>query len=84
MSALDPLPVIAWPTWMERAACAELDPELFFATEAHAGDRLRALTACMGCPVRQQCLDHARALERATRLDGIWGGMTAAQRRATA
>jgi hypothetical protein len=40
-----------------------------------------ALRACAGCPARQACLDYATA---AGEVDGIWGGLTADDRKALA
>ncbi|MGK2947784.1 MAG: WhiB family transcriptional regulator [Acidimicrobiales bacterium] len=62
--------------WKDHAACVGIDPDLFFPERG-------ALTAmakevCMGCPVRQECLDYA--LAHGMRW-GIWGGTTERQRR---
>ena len=66
--------------WRHRAACKDVDSELFFPV----GDRGPALAqiadakaVCQACPVLVACLQHAlTALP-----DGIAGGMTADERR---
>lgn len=62
--------------WMERAACASLDPELFF---PEVGDDFvaDAQRVCQSCPVRMECL--VSAVVNKERY-GIWGGFTTAQR----
>lgn len=79
-------------TYAAPTAAAEhlLDPEL--ATPCRAGDpedwypaasdtegQRAAVQACQDCPVIQECLDLALALERtasAAGRFGVWGGMT--------
>lgn len=68
--------------WRHRAACRNLDPEIFFPV-AEAGPVLarqeaRALAVCARCPVRAECL--VFALD--TLPYGIAGGMTERQRAA--
>ena len=70
--------------WTERAACRDADPDLFFpVTEdrtrrAIAAQVARAKAVCAGCPVWSTCLSYAVE----TRQDhGIWGGLTASERR---
>lgn len=67
--------------WRYSAACAEVDPELFFPARAENRPLTQVAEAkkvCAGCPVSQQCLDWA--LE--TRQDsGVWGGMSENERR---
>lgn len=59
--------------------CAESDPELFFAgTEEIARGWQQAVKLCKSCPVKRECLDYS--LE-ADELYGVWGGLTANQRR---
>lgn len=61
--------------WTLRAACREVDPELFFpATEKDAG---RGKEVCRRCPVRNECL--VSALESDERF-GIWGGLSEGER----
>lgn len=62
--------------WSHRAACKGFDPEWMFADGAEAR---YAKKVCRGCPVVNDCL--AYALDQ--RIDfGVWGGMTARERRA--
>ncbi len=62
--------------WREQAACIGYPSGMFFPTDSDdlpvACERL-----CERCPVRKECLDHGLAHEP----EGIWGGMTANQRR---
>ena len=64
--------------WRWQAACRGMDPAIWYPC-LDAVKRPRAIAICANCAMRQQCLDHA--LHRRERL-GIWGGKTAAQRRA--
>lgn len=63
--------------WIELAACAQTDPELFFPTGGQPGTEGKRV--CMGCEVRNECLEYA--ITSPVFLDGIWGGMTPTQRR---
>ncbi|WP_231916055.1 WhiB family transcriptional regulator [Microbacterium karelineae] len=66
--------------WTERAACSGMDTELFFPTsELHDAGLAKAV--CEECPVRQDCLEQAL---RNRETDGVFGGQTAAERRAMA
>jgi hypothetical protein len=65
-----------------QAACLSVDPEVFFPT-AVAGPDLElqvsvARAVCVGCPVREACLEWALS----SLPDGIAGGMTEHERRA--
>lgn len=63
-------------TWRTKAACRNLDVEVFFPdSEADAGP---ALSVCATCPVRNECLDWAIATRQH---DGIWGGTTESERK---
>jgi hypothetical protein len=67
--------------WMSRAACVDVDPELFFPV-AEEGPVLRravraAKSVCARCPVRLECLSFAEVALS----DGIAGGLTPEQRR---
>lgn len=65
-------------TWDKRAACRDADPELFFPVSETGPHVEQAKAVCRGCPVRTDCLERAvRAGEPA----GIWGGLTAPERR---
>ncbi|MFF2731844.1 WhiB family transcriptional regulator [Streptomyces sp. NPDC058008] len=64
--------------WRVAAACSAADADLFFpdpdASDAHIAE---AKAVCVGCPVREVCLDDA--LRRNDR-DAICGGFTPAER----
>lgn len=68
--------------WRERAACLYEDPDLFFPI-GYTGPTLEqideAKAVCRRCPVVEQCLDWA---VKAGQAEGIWGGVTASERRA--
>lgn len=67
--------------WRDDAACRHLDPELFFpiSTMGAALPQIQAATRiCRRCPVRLDCLRWA--LESGQDA-GIWGGLTAEERR---
>lgn len=65
-------------SWVELAACTATDPELFFT------DNIRyieiAKRICNGCPVKEECLDHAIDNKEPY---GIRGGQTARERART-
>jgi WhiB family redox-sensing transcriptional regulator len=67
--------------WQRDAACQGSSPELFFPLGHSPLARAEAWAAtqiCKRCPVRTPCLEWAiRHGERA----GVWGGMTAEERR---
>lgn len=63
-------------SWMERARCRDVKPEVFFPS-----DGLGVLVAqryCAQCPVKAQCLDYA--LENRIQ-HGVWGGESERARR---
>lgn len=65
--------------WRERAACRGEDPDLFF---PERGERPTAAQAiCRGCPVRAECLEHADTYEASGQEHGVWGGLSATDRR---
>jgi len=63
--------------WHARAACSGLNPDDWFPTKG-SGDHARAKQICVGCPVREACLEDA--LERGEK-QGIWGGASPRRRR---
>jgi len=65
--------------WRDEAACATVDPGLFF--PEHGGPSVKAKRICRGCPVREPCL--AFALRRGEEW-GIWGGLSYTGRQAAA
>lgn len=62
--------------WTREAACAGVDPDLFF-PERGASTR-EAKSVCRGCEVRIDCLEYALAHGEKF---GIWGGMSERERR---
>jgi len=69
--------------WEDRAACRIEDAALFFPPEGErrAECELREIAAkaiCAECPVRRQCLECAIS---ANIRDGLWGGLSEAERR---
>ena len=58
--------------WVERAACAGIDPELWFPNDRDPNERAQAIRICGTCEVRTECLRVAR--KRRERF-GIWGGV---------
>jgi hypothetical protein len=64
-------------SWMVKAACTQVDPELFFPDPAAGWSPNRhALEVCASCPVRALCLADAPAWDR----HSIRGGKTATER----
>lgn len=65
--------------WVERAACAETDPEAFFPYADQNDGTVRAAKAvCNGCEVRAECLRYALEVDEPY---GIWGGLTPKERK---
>ena len=68
----------SWPAvavddpWVERAACRDVDPDLWFATDKASYLHIMAIRICGTCEVKPQCLRVAR--KRRER-HGIWGGI---------
>ena len=48
--------------WRLAAACADVDPEMFFPLNSRSQDIERAIQVCYRCPVRTQCLDDTLTL----------------------
>lgn len=63
-------------TWMARASCRGMDPDLFFPARGESPQD--AIAVCATCPVRRHCLDYALATGMK---HGIWGGTSELQRR---
>lgn len=64
--------------WRLAAACRGMDPDLFFPTGTeglNAGVEAKAV--CRTCPVRVACL-----AEGMRHRSGVWGGLSAKERRA--
>ena len=64
--------------WMDRALCAEVDPDLFFPGKGDWAQAFRAKVVCRRCDVREKCLAYAVENQE---MHGIWGGTTAEQRK---
>lgn len=62
--------------WVDQAACAGLNPELFYPTRGGPTDSAKAV--CGPCPVRTECLDYALTTNQPF---GIWGGQSERARR---
>lgn len=73
---IDTEPEDADDLWQERALCAQTDPEAFFPEKG--GSTREAKRICMGCEVRDECLDYALAHDERF---GIWGGLSERERR---
>jgi WhiB family redox-sensing transcriptional regulator len=72
----EPVPYPCAVTWMERAQCRGEDPSLWF--PSLGTDPVKALVICSICPVREECLNYARAHVETV---GVWGGATQQERR---
>lgn len=66
----------AAPEWMDSAPCASTDPYVFFPGQGESSDPAKRV--CAECPLRLPCLKYA--LEEGIK-EGIWGGLTAEDRR---
>ena len=67
--------------WRADAACAGLDPEIWFpdhVTVEGVERTAEAKQVCATCPVCTDCLEYALAAHEPY---GIWGGMTKQERR---
>jgi WhiB family redox-sensing transcriptional regulator len=62
--------------WVLQAACAGLPTDYFFSDDP--ADTDLALAVCRPCPVRHDCAAYALAIPI---FDGVWGGLTEADRR---
>jgi WhiB family transcriptional regulator, redox-sensing transcriptional regulator len=63
-------------TWPDLAACAEVDPDLFYPEPGEPAAPAKRI--CASCAVREECLEYAI---RNREMWGIWGGMTEMPRR---
>lgn len=64
------------PDWHRDAACAEVDPDLWFPEKG--GSTRDAKRICVSCEIRTACLQYA--LEHDERF-GVWGGLSERERR---
>ena len=62
--------------WMSLAACAGVDAELFHPHSGESTDEAKAV--CATCCVQPDCLNYALTNNET---NGIWGGMSARERR---
>lgn len=76
VSPVNPLSALDTAAWRRHAACADTDPELFFATDEETVGQAKQV--CATCPVRTACLETAL---RQHEMHGVWGGMAEAERR---
>lgn len=74
----EPFAILAWEEWMQRSACLDIDPELFYPSKGDAPRSRTARRICGGCPVRDECLAYA---VKHHEVFGIWGGRTPRERR---
>ncbi|QBI56868.1 WhiB family transcriptional regulator [Streptomonospora litoralis] len=71
-------------SWQVDGSCNDADPALFFDPEDYARRgrrekrRQQAKQICAGCPVRQECLEHALTVPER---HGVWGGLDEDERR---
>lgn len=64
--------------WSELAACAEVDPELFFPrSDSERAQVADAKKVCRGCSVKFECLNYAMKEQIEF---GIFGGLTESER----
>lgn len=82
LAAAFPAPVRAG-NWRHSAACAQSDPDAWFPEKGGGGQAqdAEAKRVCARCPVTAECLADAMA---GRELEGIWGGLTADERKALA
>lgn len=67
---------------MPEAACSDVGGEVFFPGAGDTVVTAQAKAICGGCPEREACLSYALGFaERGEPLHGIWGGLTASERR---
>jgi WhiB family redox-sensing transcriptional regulator len=63
-------------SWREFAACRTMGVEIFYPPAEQDGREAKAV--CLGCPVREMCLEFAIATGERF---GVWGGLTPQERR---
>lgn len=79
-----PGPVADIWEWQLQGSCREADPTLFFHPEGERGPARRnrdaaAKAICAGCPVLDECRQHALTVREPY---GVWGGMSEDDREA--
>jgi WhiB family transcriptional regulator, redox-sensing transcriptional regulator len=70
-------PRVAITDWIEEAACAAADPEVFFTTDPESD--AEAKRYCASCRVHDECRDYALAADEEF---GVWGGLNEDERKA--
>lgn len=71
------------PDWRDKAACRVEDADVMFPDPSDKRGTRIAQAICLACPVRQQCLEHAMAVEGGCRREsryGVFGGLDGDQR----
>lgn len=63
--------------WRSQANCTSVDTEAFYDTE-ESNMKKQAAKYCSSCPVQNQCLYTAIAIDERY---GVWGGLTPRQRK---
>ena len=64
-------PIIRPEPWVQDAACAEVDPEMFFPASGGSDQIAAAKAVCGRCRVRAECGEYA---VRTVQVHGVWGG----------
>ena len=59
------------PAWHAHAACAGMDPDLFFSERGDGYEQ--AVKVCRRCPVQAECLAYAMSHQEKF---GMWGGVS--------
>ena len=68
----------ATAVWHLNGACRGLDASIFYHDSEDEQQANRAKAVCVGCDVREVCLEHALTWRENT---GVWGGATERERR---
>jgi WhiB family redox-sensing transcriptional regulator len=68
--------ICAAEPWMADGLCAQVDPDCWFPEKG--GSTAEAKRICLGCDIREQCLQYA--LDHDERF-GVWGGYSERDRR---
>ncbi|GAA1475101.1 WhiB family transcriptional regulator [Corynebacterium felinum] len=77
-----PRPISNHWEWQLHSACRYEDADIFYAPDYVRGkpkvlQERRAKSICRGCPVRQDCLEHALTYHEPY---GVWGGLNESER----
>jgi WhiB family transcriptional regulator, redox-sensing transcriptional regulator len=74
-----PLLMPPYADWPDRPACTDADPEAFFPAKGEPVDAAKAI--CAICPVADECAEWALAHPLDGAQFGVWGGMSAPERK---